>query len=390
VRSDRVIVVIRMPHVDLPRPTLLDVYVARQYLRVFGLAFVSLVGLFYISTFIDLADKLFRGSATTGMMLRYFYWETPQYVYYIIPLSGLVATLITIGLLTRNSELIIMRACGISLYRSTAPMLLFAALCSLVLFEMQEHVLAYSNRQAQRLNATIRGWPIEAFGPLDRRWVVGTNGAIYHYQFFNPAVNQFSALSVFTVEEPAWRLSSLTYAKSVTLVKTPGPGGVTWLARDGWTRDFSGVHGRPAGETAVNYQPFAQRPLGLEPPKFFNTPEPDADRMTYGELQRYVTELQTSGYYVIHYLVQLHRKIAFPFVTVVMTLLAVPFAVTTGRRGALYGIGIGIVMAITYWIMLSVFGALGAGGAMSPLLAAWAPNILFGSTAAVMLLSVRT
>jgi len=112
--------------------------------------------------------------------------------------------------------------------------------------------------------------------------------------------------------------------------------------------------------------------------------------MTYGELQRYVTELQTSGYYVINYLVQLHRKVAFPFVTVVMTLLAVPFAVTTGRRGALYGIGIGIVMAITYWIMLSVFGALGAGGAMSPLLAAWAPNILFGSTAAVMLLSVRT
>ena len=112
--------------------------------------------------------------------------------------------------------------------------------------------------------------------------------------------------------------------------------------------------------------------------------------MTYAELNRYVTELQASGYYVINYIVQLHRKVAFPFVTVVMTLLAVPFAATTGRRGALYGIGIGIVMAIAYWIMLSVFGALGAGGAMSPLLAAWAPNILFGSAAAVMLLSVRT
>ena len=391
-RPNRVVVVIRVPHVDLPRPTLLDVYVSRQYLRVFVLAFVSLVGLFYISTFIDLADKLFRGTATSGMLLRYFYWETPQYVYYIIPLSGLVATLITIGLLTRNSELIIMRACGISLYRSTAPMLLFAAVCSLVLFQMQEHVLAYSNREAQRLNAMIRGWPVQTFGTLDRRWVVGSNGAIYHYDFFNPAVTQFSGLSVFLVDEAAWRLSSLTYARNVSLVRRPGGDGgtsLTWLARDGWRRDFTAT-GRAAVGTAVNYQPFAQRPLSLEPPKFFNTPEPDADRMTYAELQRYVTELQTSGYYVINYLVQLHRKVAFPFVTVVMTLLAVPFAVTTGRRGALYGIGIGIVMAIAYWIMLSVFGALGAGGAMSPLLAAWAPNILFGSTAAVMLLSVRT
>src|SRR5207247_11106069 len=71
--------------------------------------------------------------------------DLPQYVYYIIPLSGLVATLITIGLLTRNSELIIMRACGISLYRSTAPMLLFAAACSLVLFE---------DRKSTRLNSS--------------------------------------------------------------------------------------------------------------------------------------------------------------------------------------------------------------------------------------------
>jgi lipopolysaccharide export LptBFGC system permease protein LptF len=73
-----------------------------------------------------------------------------------------------------------------------------------------------------------------------------------------------------------------------------------------------------------------------------------------------------------------------------MTLLAVPFAVTTGRRGALYGIGIGIVLAMVYWIALSLFGALGAGGVLDPLLAAWAPNILFGAAAAFMNLTVRT
>ena len=71
-------------------------------------------------------------------------------------------------------------------------------------------------------------------------------------------------------------------------------------------------------------------------------------------------------------------------------MLAVPFAVTTGRRGAMYGVGIGIVLAITYWITMSVSGALGAGGVMSPVLAAWAPNILFGSAAAYLVLTVRT
>jgi len=73
-----------------------------------------------------------------------------------------------------------------------------------------------------------------------------------------------------------------------------------------------------------------------------------------------------------------------------MTLIAVPFAVTTGRRGAMYGIGIGIVLAISYWVTFSIFAALGTGGLLTPLLAAWAPNMLFGAGAVYLLLTVRT
>jgi lipopolysaccharide export LptBFGC system permease protein LptF len=88
--------------------------------------------------------------------------------------------------------------------------------------------------------------------------------------------------------------------------------------------------------------------------------------------------------------VDLHRKVAFPLVTIIMTLLAVPFAVLTGRRGALYGIGVGIVFAIVYWTANSAFGAVGSAGLMAPALAAWAPNLLFGAGAAFLLLTVRT
>jgi lipopolysaccharide export LptBFGC system permease protein LptF len=112
--------------------------------------------------------------------------------------------------------------------------------------------------------------------------------------------------------------------------------------------------------------------------------------MTYGQLKRYVAQLQAGGYDVMRYMVELQRKIAFPFVTIVMTLLAVPFAVTTGRRGALYGVGVAIVLAIGYWLMVSVCAAMGAGGLLPPLLAAWTPNILFAAAAAYLMLTVRT
>ena len=394
-RAGRVVVVVKIPHLDWPRPSLLDLYVSRQYLSIFLLSFGALVGIFYISTLIDLADKLFGGVAPLGLLLRYFYFATPQFVYYIIPMAGLVATLVTIGLLTKNSELIVMRACGISLYRSALPLLLFAILCSGTLFELQEQVLADSNREAARLNGIIRGYPMQSFGVLNRQWIIGQSGDIYRYEFFDPRLNQFSRLSMYHLNESSWKLDMLTYAKDAALTKRGGADGepvLMWIARDGWTRAFSTAKPtrRRAERPIVKYTTFTERAISLEPPAYFKTDEPEADRMTYGELKHYIGQLQASGYHVVPYMVQLQRKVAFPFVTLVMTLLAVPFAVTTGRSGAIYGVGAGIVLALVYWTMLSIFGALGAGGWMSPPLAAWAPNILFGAAALYLLLTVRT
>jgi lipopolysaccharide export LptBFGC system permease protein LptF len=163
-----------------------------------------------------------------------------------------------------------------------------------------------------------------------------------------------------------------------------------WTAFTGWSRAFSEVTRNNETKTIVNYTTFAERSLALEPPEYFKTEEPDAALMTYGQLSNYVSQLQRGGYNVVPLLVALQRKIAFPFVTMVMTLLAIPFAVTTGRRGTLYGIGVGIILAIVYWVTLSVSGAIGAGGLLPPVLAAWTPNILFAAAAAYLILTVRT
>ena len=161
-------------------PGLLDLYVSQQYLRVFFLGIFALLGIFYISTFMDLADKLFRGTATTALLLRYFYFQTPQYVYYIIPMSALVATLVTIGLMTKNSELIVMRACGISLYRSALPLLLFArrrerACCS----GCRSRCWRSANREADRLQPHHPRLPAAelraARSPMDGRHETATS-----------------------------------------------------------------------------------------------------------------------------------------------------------------------------------------------------------------------
>jgi LPS export ABC transporter permease LptG/LPS export ABC transporter permease LptF len=392
----RVVIVVRLPHLNLPRPNILDLYTARQYLTVFVISLFSLLGIFYISTFMDLAEKLFRGTATTGLLLRYFYFQTPQFVYYVIPMSALVSTLVTVGLMTKNSELVVMKACGISIYRAALPLMAFALLASLALFGLQEEVLARSNREATRLNAIIRGYSTQSLGVLDRRWIVAENGDIYHFDYFDPRTNRFTRLSTYRLEDRAWRLGALTFARDVELVRDSGADGTqraAWEARDGWTRELTAARkktAKPAAAARMTYEPFAEKRMTLEPPSYFKSEEPDPDAMTYWQLKAYVEQLNVSGFNGVKWMVQLQRKIAFPFVTVIMTMLAVPFAVTTGRRGALYGVGVGIVVAIVYWITMSVFAAVGAGGWIAPTLAAWAPNILFGAVALYMVLTVRT
>lgn len=377
------VVVIRIPQFELPRLNLIDAYIARIYLRTLALSIVGIMGLFYISTFIDKSDKLFKGQVTLQMILAFLWWETPQFLYYIIAIAVLLAAIVTIGLLTRNSELVVMRACGISIYRTALPLLVFAAAASAVLFAFEERVLAFSNRRADYLNHIIKGGDPQTFDVLNRKWVAGRNGEIYHYQLFNPRSSELNSVSVFRFDPASNAITQRAFATRAKYVPRGPDDTAAWEARDGWIRDFNGL-------AITRYAPFETMRAPLEPAEYFSTEEPAPERMDFTQLRRYIDELEASGYTVLKHEVALHRKFAFPLVTLIMTLIAVPFAVTTGKRGALYGIGVGIVLALVYWTAGSVFGAFGAGGLMPPLLAAWAPNLLFGATAAYLLLTVRT
>ena len=374
-----------VPKLRLPALGILDRYVALSYLRVFALAFVAMAGLFYISTFLDLSDKVFKGTATWSMLARYFWYATPQFVYYIIPLSVLLAALVTIGLLTKNSELIVMKACGISLYRVALPMLCCAVIAGAALFALEETVLGPANRRAEAIRHVMRGGSPQTFDVLDRRWVVGSDGDVYHYIYFDPRERQISGLSVYEFTGEMRDLRRRVYAsRAMYLGGHEGARPDAWHLEQGWVREFTN-----GGETKT-FTPFAETSLALEPASYFATERPEPQYMSYTQLRGYTNQLRATGFDVVEQQVALARKVSFPFVTLIMTLIAVPFAVTTGRRGAMYGIGVGIVLAIAYWVTISVFAAFGTGGLMAPTLAAWAPNLLFGAGAAYLLLTVRT
>jgi LPS export ABC transporter permease LptG/LPS export ABC transporter permease LptF len=380
-RPGRVVVVIKIPKFTLPSLSILDWYVMRQALRVTVLAVAGLLALFYIASFFDLSQHLLKGRTSLGMILRFLWFATPQYIYYGVPLAVLIGALVTIGSLTKNTELVVMKACGISLYRVAAPLLLLAILGSAVLLALEEGILAASNRRAHAINDAIRG-RLPTTTTLNRRWVAAANGNIYQYVHFDSSRNELNGLEIYEFGKDRSTLARRTY---LSRAQFPGSreakGRVMWQGTAGWQREF---------EPKSRFVSFQNYAVSLEGPGYFSTERPNEEQMSYSQLREHVTALQAGGYDVVPYVVALHRKIAFPFVTLIMALIAVPFAVTTGKRGAMYGIGAGIVLAILYWTAISIFGAVGASGMMVPALAAWAPNILFGCVAAYLLLTVRT
>jgi lipopolysaccharide export LptBFGC system permease protein LptF len=250
---------------------------------------------------------------------------------------------------------------------------------------MEETFLGPSNRRAQEIRHVIRGGSPETFDVLQRRWLIGNRGEIYYYQWFDPKGRQISALSVYEFSEGMERITRRSYVHLATWKPSDDEDPLDlWQVENGWTREFD-----ETGEEA-SFTPFVLDTRRLETASYFGAEQPDARFMGYTALREYIKVLAASGFDVLQPQVAVARKLAFPFITIVMTLLAVPFAVTIGRSGAMGGIGVGIALAITYWTVISIFGALGTGGALSPILAAWAPNLLFASAAAYLLLTVRT
>ena len=386
--APRPAIVIRVPELHLPRPRLLDLYVASRHVRVFFLACSGLLALLYIGTIIDLSEKLFKGQATASMLAHYLWLSTPQFAYYIIPVATLVAVLTTIGGLTRTAELIVMRAGGVSLYRTAAPLVVLALVTSGLLFGLEEYVLAQSNRQAKALEDVIRDRAPHTIDVANRNWFAGPDGRIYYYAVFDIRRRVLFGLSVFETATGPYRLVRHTYAGRATFLSaTPGhPESGTWRASDGWTQQFTDADTERAARSTFSTGDLG----GLPVPSDFASSQVAANEMTFGELKDYITRLSHSGFSVAEQRVSLQNKIAFPLVTLVMTLIGVPFGVTMGRRGALYGIGLAIGLASSYWLLMVLFLAAGAATVLPSVLAAWAANILFVAAASVMLLTVRT
>jgi len=366
-------------------PRILDGYVVREFLNTFILVLASFVMLMLVFTFFELVGDILRNHIPLTTVGDYLFNLSPSMLYTITPLAVLIAVLVTFGVLNRNSEIIAMKATGISLYRLVIPIVSIAATLAVGLFLFDEFYLPQANRRQEALRSTIKGRPPQTFLHPEEKWIfgqprAGEPGRIFYYQFFDPDANEFANLSIFEFDPATFALSRRIFAARVYWDTRRS----TWRFVNGWERDIEGNNTRYSEFTGTSFAEIH------EDPGYFKKENLQSQEMNFGQLNSYIKDLRQSGFDTMRLRVALWHKLAYPLIAIVMAVLAIPFALSMGRRGSLTGIAVAIAVALAYWVVDGLFGAMGNVNYLPAALAAWSPDILFGLAGGYLLLRTPT
>jgi LPS export ABC transporter permease LptG/LPS export ABC transporter permease LptF len=367
-------------------PRILDEYVVREFLNIFFLVLCGFVMLMLVFTFFEMMGDILRNHIPLSTVGAYLLNLTPSMLYQIAPLAVLIGVLVTFGVLNRNSEIIAMKATGISLYRLVVPILAIAAVLSISLFLFDDYYLPQANRKQEALHNLIKGKPAQTVLHPEKNWIfgqprTGEPARIFYYQYFDRDRNEFVNLSVFEFDASTFALSKRIYAARAVWDKTTN----SWSFLKGWQREIKGAN-------VTDYHDFAEAsfPEIHEDPGYFVKEKLQSQEMNFGQLDSYIGDLRQSGFDTMRLRVELWHKLAYPIVAIVMAMLAIPFALSMGRRGSLTGIAVAIGVALVYFVVDNFFGALGNVNYLPAAMAAWSSDILFGLVGCYLLLRTPT
>ena len=366
----------------------LDRYLLSEWLRVF---LVTLLGFPILVIVIDLTDKLdtymARGIKPSAVALSYVF-DLPEKMFLVLPVAVLFATVFTVGSLGRHSELTAAKASGISFHRLVRP--LFGAagaafVAGLLLGEIApvatSHRLEMLGEKAIRSTSSRYNFVYRA----DGGWVYAIRALELRTREMTDLLleREGAGAAYPTIVLAAQRA---IYGDSGKAAAPPKPRPL-WTLYGGTLRYLAGDE--PGGEAAFEFDSLRTRTMTERPVDLLAEPK-GPDEMRYGELRRYIDALTRSGSNAKKLQVELALKIAIPFICLLIALFGAPLAISSPKSGTAWGVAASLATTFIVLLMFQLAKAVGAGGVLPPMLAAWTPNLLVAVAAVYLLRKAPT
>ena len=340
------------------RQALLPRYVLQHYLLMLGLAFGFLLVGYLLVDILERLDWFARHKATPVEALRFYSARTPLLASRIVPMALLLATALTVSLLSFHRELIGMRACGISATRTLSCMLLVAGLITPLSFVLNESVVPRSNALADRLKETeIKDRALHT-GALQKIVWYRAGSHVSQANQLDPALEEATDLSIYELGDQGLPLSR-TDARRARHI-----GNGLWELDDPVRIRISenGLQREPA-ESLIQ--------LGEAPDV-----QLDTMHLSVWQLAQEIIGTELAGYDVTTYRVDLNVKYAAPLACVLLPAIVLFFALHGPPfPGPAVTLLVSSVLGVGYVLLTGVCASLGYGGSLSPTLAGWGPAL---------------
>lgn len=350
-------------------------YIIKEFLKIFILTISAFISLYLIIDVFEQMDTLIEYRVQLKDGLYFFLYKIPFIFYQLSPIAVLMATLITIGILSRYSEVIAALASGISVLMFSLPFFIFAIFISVVNFTLSESVVPYTTQRVAAMKQAFEGSNKTVFAQ-DSIWFKD-NTDIYNISYIEPEAGILKGFTVYRMDSN-FNISSRIDAKLVNWKDGK------WISPEGILSQF-----QDSQLLGVSTLKDAAMPL-LKKPEDLRNIERLANEMNYRELTKYVKKLKREGYAATRYSVDLHSKISFPLVSIIMVMIGIPFALRSGRHGGIaIGVGLSVIIGFSYWVVFAVNSSLGYNSIIPPFVAAWFTNFIFTGFGVLLLNNMR-
>jgi lipopolysaccharide export system permease protein len=344
---------------------LLGRYIFIEFVKTSFTILSGILVLFLCVTFLREADDFIKLNASIIQIAKYYLYSLPAMAGQALPFAALIGTLLSLGNLSRHQEITAMRASGVSLISIIAPVLLGGVLISCFGFVNNEVIMpAYAARAAHIKNVEVGKKQQRVIFQQRRLWLRGPDNSIANIDLVTPERTTMIGINIYKLN-PDFSLRERIKAGRLVWEDT------AWKLRDSQKFITTGevIISKPADGEIYNI---------VEKPEDMSMIVKSSSEMSFNELWDYVRRLKSSGYKAVRYEVDLHEKVAFPFASLLMVLIATPFSLQQVRSGgAARGIALALVITAIYWALSSGGRALGLSGALPPLQAAWLANVVF-------------
>lgn len=354
---------------------IIDRYILKELIKPFTAGVAAFIVIMLSNTLFLYAEMIIKSGVPARAVLALLLYNLPAIIVVTFPVGYLFSTLLVLGRLAKDSEIVAFRSCGVSFTRIIVPILLIALGISYLGFLINEKVVPHTNHQSVLIARDMI--TNQKLPPIKEKIFTRGNDERYFYiEKVNRKRGFFEDVFVFDNTKPGY--------PQVINAKTALRGKNKWILNNGVLRKYS-------KEGFVNYEA-KFRAMEIEFNMGNNTifsDQKSIQEQSSGEAAKQLSEFRSRGIDTRAMEVDYHLKFSLPLATFFVALIAAPIGIKFAKMGTYFGVAISIALVFVWYVTYTIGRSLGATGTLQPIVAAWIQNVAFGVIGSVLLVLVN-